>query len=173
MICFILVVLARFSTVFMNQLLISVCMLFSLALSQEKVPDISGVYKLVKGNGIYYDDKSATLTYIRGALFVDRLNDLSYAYNGALTPKGFRTVGRTGIYEYKDRTFVAEFPNGEEPSTKSDITFRNDSLFVISRSENGEDSLVWKRVPAAQVTDKYLLKAVDESRKLFELQKGF
>jgi len=140
----------------------------AMRVNAQQTPDISGSYTLIKGKGIYLDDQSVMI-YLRGAMVLEPINNHAFAVYGAVTPKGGRTVGRNGIYDYQNGVFQYHFPNGDLPQPGDDITFRNDTLFVIDRMENATDTLVWKRVPAARITDKYLLKQIAASREDFKV----
>jgi hypothetical protein len=160
----------HFHSFFMNQLFVFISLLlFSANPQTSATPDISGTYKLVKGTAELYGH-SAPFVYVRGTLVVERLDENAFAYYGALTPKGYPTVGRTGVYEYRNENWVAEFPNRMEEARPADIDFRNDSLFVRMRGENAEEPLVWRRVPAQEITDKYQLKQIGQSRNDFKLE---
>jgi len=136
----------------------------------KKAPDISGVYRLVKGNTTF--DDGSGWKYLRGAVVIEKIDGHSFRYFGAVTPKGSRTVTRKGIYEYIDGAYVSESPNGEQLAPGIELTIGQDTLFLIDKADNAVDSLVWVRVPDGKITNEWLQKGVAQSKEEYKALGG-
>ncbi|XZF14998.1 hypothetical protein ACTHGU_02600 [Chitinophagaceae bacterium MMS25-I14] len=152
----------------MRKLFLVTALCVAAAAFAQKGRTLEGTYVLVKG-------KSAgdfSCTYIRGAMVIEKMSPDSYAYYGALTPKGYTTVGRTGVYHFTDGKYISEMPAGVPLDPGIDLHLQGDTLFVADFADNAVDSLVWKQVDKTYPFNKWLQKGIADSRESFRLQKN-
>lgn len=151
----------------------------ALALSPEQ---LAGQYRLVsetKTNldgssmscGTNKDGSDMPCQTSKGKIVLELLADKSLVYFEAYTTKGVGTSGIMGNYQVQKNQVTERNYTGEGlvccNSSLKQVRLEGDKLIRVTEGANFKSTIVWQKVGADEVKDKYLERELERQRKFY------
>ncbi len=107
----------------------------------------------------------------KGKIVLELLNDKSLVYFEAYTTKRIGTSGFMGNYQVQKNQVVERNYTGDGlvccNSSLKQLKLEGDKLIRVTEGANFKSTIVWQKVIANEVTDKYLERELEKQRKFY------